>query len=417
MPSAYGDLAKLRAPFPDATVGKLPRITCKPCRDSRGGSCPDHSKSKCQGCGNYMTNAHLHLDYVGHAEVTDRLLSVDPAWDWEPMQRDVDPHLLASAIETGNPEVVREVIKNAPPKFVRDDGGRPVGLWIYLTVAGVTRKGYGSLDRPKPDGEKELIGDALRNAAMRYGVALDLWSKTELESATATGDDAPPVEQVSTAPWRTLGYADETHMRDVNDDLQGQWRALDEDRRPAVKAWLKDQGYDRPVPVRAEHADAYRKVMEGQPPAPAPSAHAPKLPPATERLVHELREAVNAVAPTHRVDLADALRQTFGFDKAEQYDHASAKAAIQMAKEWEKRNAPLPDKPLTPKIAAIVAYARAESFQPRDVETVASWLFNRPLTLADLTDDAATALELAIRDLVSGDISITANDTVVEAKA
>ncbi len=92
----------------------------------------------------------MKLDYVGHAAVTDRLLSVDPGWSWEPMATDING--LPAADSDGN-------------------------LWIKLTVLGVTRIGVG-------DGAnaKERIGDALRNAAMRFGVALDLWSKDELES-------------------------------------------------------------------------------------------------------------------------------------------------------------------------------------------------------------------------------------------
>lgn len=111
-------LVDLRKPFPPASVGKLPK----------GG---------------------VFLDYVGHAAVTDRLLSIDPEWSWEPMG--VDP-------TTGLP--------------VTDAKGN---LWIKLTVCGVTRIGVG-------DGKsaKECIGDAIRNAAMRFGVALDLWAKEDL---------------------------------------------------------------------------------------------------------------------------------------------------------------------------------------------------------------------------------------------
>jgi hypothetical protein len=92
----------------------------------------------------------IHLDYVGHAAVTDRLLTVDPEWNWEPFA--VDEHGLPALDQWGN-------------------------LWIRLTVAGVTRVGVG-------DGAsmKERIGDALRNAAMRFGVALSLWTRDELES-------------------------------------------------------------------------------------------------------------------------------------------------------------------------------------------------------------------------------------------
>ncbi len=94
------------------------------------------------------------LDYVGHAAMTDRLLDADPNWSWEPLA--LDEHGL--------------------PKF--DDAG---GLWIRLTVCGMTRLGYGDA-QGKAGGNaiKECIGDALRNAAMRFGAALDLWHKGEL---------------------------------------------------------------------------------------------------------------------------------------------------------------------------------------------------------------------------------------------
>ena len=64
---------------------------------------------------------------------------------------------------------------------------------IKLTVCGVTRIGYGSaVAKNTPDGQanavKEVIGDALRNAAMRFGAALDLWHKGDLH---ADEDDAP----------------------------------------------------------------------------------------------------------------------------------------------------------------------------------------------------------------------------------
>jgi hypothetical protein len=113
--------AALREPFPRSAVGKLPK----------GGQ---------------------QLDYVGHAAVTDRLLAVDPAWTWEPVALDA----------MGLPAY--------------DQKG---GLWIRLTVGGVTRLGYG--DGPDP---KQRIGDAIRNAAMRFGVALDLWSKEEVSNTT-----------------------------------------------------------------------------------------------------------------------------------------------------------------------------------------------------------------------------------------
>lgn len=107
----------LRKPFPPESVGRLPK----------GG---------------------VMLDYVGHAAVTDRLLTVDPLWSWEPLA--LGPDGLPAYDRSGN-------------------------LWIKLTICGVTRLGVGDGKNPK-----EVIGDAIRNAAMRFGVALDLWAKENL---------------------------------------------------------------------------------------------------------------------------------------------------------------------------------------------------------------------------------------------
>jgi hypothetical protein len=129
---------KLREPFPPEQIGKLPKPTKK-----------DNPKGKCAECGGYHGLPAVHLDFVGHAATTDRLLQVDPEWTWEPMARG----------------------PNGEPLIVNG------GLWIWLTVCGVRRPGWG-------DGEntKVMIGDAIRNAAMRFGVALDLWAKEDLSS-------------------------------------------------------------------------------------------------------------------------------------------------------------------------------------------------------------------------------------------
>ena len=139
---------QLRAPFPREVVGKLP----KPYKR-------DSPRSQCRECGGCHGLPAAHLDYVGHAAVTDRLLSVDPEWSWEPMG--LTPEGLPALDREGN-------------------------LWIRLTVNGHTRPGVG-------DGSsmKERIGDAIRNGAMRFGVALDLWSKEELESGGKFDPVAP----------------------------------------------------------------------------------------------------------------------------------------------------------------------------------------------------------------------------------
>ena len=109
------------------------------------------------------------LDYVSHAFVTQRLLEVDPDWTWVPVGTD----------------------NNGLPQFDQDGG-----LWIYLTVCGVTRLGYGEATGgfSSADKIKSAIGDAIRNAAMRFGVALQLWQKEGHEPAHHVGNyltDAP----------------------------------------------------------------------------------------------------------------------------------------------------------------------------------------------------------------------------------
>lgn len=183
------DVSKaLRVPFSPEQIGKLPKLTCRDCSQSRTKNCDKHSKSKCAECGNYISSAHIHLDYVGHAAVTDRLLQADHAWTWEFVAQD----------ETGSP-----ILVTAPQMLMTEEN---VGLWIRLTVGGVTRLGFGG-----GKNIKEAIGDALRNAAMRFGVALDLWSKEDLhpteEVATAkkpaakkAGPASPPREQAVVSP-------------------------------------------------------------------------------------------------------------------------------------------------------------------------------------------------------------------------
>jgi hypothetical protein len=136
-------LQKLREPFPPHQISTLPKPYKK-----------DSPKSKCNICGGFHGQPAVHLDYVGHAALTDRLLDCDENWTWEPVAFGAD----------GLP--------------LLDQFG---GMWIRLTVCGVTRLGYGDAQgKTGPDAMKERIGDALRNAAMRFGAALDLWHKGDL---------------------------------------------------------------------------------------------------------------------------------------------------------------------------------------------------------------------------------------------
>jgi hypothetical protein len=156
--------AALRAPFARKQIGKLPKVWCTLCSDKRK-ECGDHKRAKCNVCKAFVSTAHSHVNFVGHAEVRDRLLQVDPEWNWEPLAFDHD----------GLPAM--------------DGHG---GMWIRLTVGGVTRPGYGHADgKTGGNAVKETIGDALRNAAMSFGVALDMWRKE-----TLVVEDETPAREV-----------------------------------------------------------------------------------------------------------------------------------------------------------------------------------------------------------------------------
>lgn len=140
-------LNQLRAPFTPEQTGKLPKVTCGKCSDKRV-QCDQHQRKTCRTCKAYVSTQHIHIDFVGHAHVTERLLNVDPNWNWEPVA----------------------LSGQGLPQF--DDKG---GLWIRLTIGGLTRFGYG--DGAGADAVKIAISDAIKNAAMRFGIALDLWKK------------------------------------------------------------------------------------------------------------------------------------------------------------------------------------------------------------------------------------------------
>jgi hypothetical protein len=120
------------------------------------------------------------LSYVGHAALTDRLLQADPEWTWNPV---------ANPQSLGLPMV-----------------GSGVEMWIALTIGGVTRYGYGDAqDKKGGNAIKEAIGDALRNAAMRFGVALDLWHKGgDLYDAGTVAPEPQKAETITTGQANSL---------------------------------------------------------------------------------------------------------------------------------------------------------------------------------------------------------------------
>lgn len=210
LPTLAEKSAMLREPFPASLVGKLPR-------------------------------AGITLDYVGHGAVTSRLLEVDPEWTWEPLAFD----------------------EQGLPQFTYDASGHPIALWIRLTVNDVTRIGCGTCKGNQFDAEKVLIGDAIRNAAMRFGVALDLWIKghAEDDELHATSGEvqrpAPPIPGFRAS-------------------LMAAIEKLNDAERDALRVWVAEQGLpDRPSMMDAAQANKVCEYIVHGLPATEPTEVAP----------------------------------------------------------------------------------------------------------------------------------------------
>lgn len=199
--------ALLREPFPASQVGKLPR---------KG----------------------ITLDYVGHGAVTDRLLTVDPTWNWEPLALD----------------------ERGLPAFTLDANGNPIALWIKLTVAGVTRLGCGTCNANQADAEKVLIGDAIRNAAMRFGVALDLWIRGHAE------DDEKRTEGATSSTQRRGSEPAPFVSPDNAAALRDKCAALGVDVAEAVRLATNGRT-EKPEEVRTNEVRAVKEAVDNLTPA------------------------------------------------------------------------------------------------------------------------------------------------------
>jgi hypothetical protein len=137
----FGDSPKLRDalrnPFPPELIGKIPT----------GG---------------------MKRDYVGHAAVTDRLLKEAPDFTYT-----------VDHIETQN--------------------GHVVGILATMTIGGKSIQEAGGVGAKNEWGEelKLAISDFLRRGAMRFGVALDLWSREDLQAVQDSPATSPPPAEVT----------------------------------------------------------------------------------------------------------------------------------------------------------------------------------------------------------------------------
>lgn len=236
-PEAPADpLAKLREPFLAHQISKKPAPTKAQTEAVKA----DFKKGiRCGICGSWHHPDVVHLDYVGHAAATDRLLDVDPNWNWQPV---------ADPASRGLPMI-------------------PGGMWIELTVAGMTRLGFGDAEgKTGGDAIKETIGDAIRNAGMRFGMALDLWHKGDLHGPAAEQSSEGERSQEDGRPAVIVAAESSLLMCQSPEDVDA-WEAknkavlaeMDRDERKVVLALHKTVREKYPAKPKIEKRQAARE--------------------------------------------------------------------------------------------------------------------------------------------------------------
>ena len=240
----------------------------------------------------------ITLDFVGHAEITRILIDVDVNWNWSPVE-----------VANGRP-------------VINETNGMAT-MWGYLTIHGKTMIGVGSVRADKPDLDKELIGDFLRNASMRFGICLSLWSKSEW-------DEHPPA-----APKVDGKVSDEnierfrTACKDANLDpnLVAQKAGLilvglKDSEMPLLRdtfKMMKAAPPDAPTNVPLSNKELEQAVVTTFKPTEVPPVHVPNKPP----------KEPNAAASSAQLGKLKALMMAKGF--------ATPEAKLELATDACKR--------------------------------------------------------------------------------
>jgi hypothetical protein len=218
-----------------------------------------------------LPKAGMSLDFVGHADVTKALCEIDEAWSMEPVAFDA----------------------NGLPAYRVENGMAHMAAW--MTIHGVRRLGIGSVMHNKPDLFKELQSDAIRNCAMRFGIYLSLWTKSEWEDvsytpATPLAKSAAPAPKpapvASTNPlvsadnierfkgacaevaldWREIANSagvnlDNLHESDM-DLLRAAYTKAKATPKPVVKAEIVDSFQINPNEQILDVGDVLAKVVD-----------------------------------------------------------------------------------------------------------------------------------------------------------
>jgi hypothetical protein len=192
------DWVALRAPFPPEQIGKLPK-----------GKERD-PKSECGVCGGFHGQGMFHLDYIGHAWITERLNEFGGDW---------------------------VMVPGAPMMSDNDL------VWMQgtLIVGGVSRHEVGCADPRKQEWPKLLWSDTLTRCAMRHGIGLALWQKD-----TPIAEDRVRGAESRSAGPRTSGGVSVTpaDATVLFESLRGHVAELDDAGKALWAAWKLEWNWE-----------------------------------------------------------------------------------------------------------------------------------------------------------------------------
>lgn len=198
--------AHVRRDFPANAQGKLP----KPGQNAS-------AAASCSICGGFHKGAGgVHVDYLGHAFVRERLNEVP--WD-----------LTIWRTASGDPMIIEE--------------GELATLPFTMTVMGVDRHEVACAPTGKEEWPKLLWSDMISRGGMAHGIGLSLWQK---DMPAGGADDRSQPRGSRRAP--TLpppdAEADKAALRALVADLRATVTTLAPDELEAWTAWKASTGFD-----------------------------------------------------------------------------------------------------------------------------------------------------------------------------
>lgn len=150
------------------------------------------------------------MEFYNHAYVTADLIRHDPEWSFQ----------VGSLVERGS----------------------SWELQGSMTVHGVTRACVGYALKSKDEPLKEAISDLIKNGAMRFGIALDLWAKGDIDTGEKTVDTKPVPQPARRQPEAKQAEPTRppTKVELIARDVVALAKSLDTDQQVTFKGWIAE---------------------------------------------------------------------------------------------------------------------------------------------------------------------------------